>query len=442
MKGSRVAVVGAGVSGLIAAHRLAQAGFRVTVFELRDVPGGLAATFEHEGTRLDRYFHFICPPDAAYIDLIGELELEGRLVWRQTRMGTFTHGRYHPFGTPASLLAFSPLPAGDKLRFALGTLRARRRMNWRDLDGLSAREWLVAEQGTRCYDEVWRPLLESKFGNCAADISAAWMWARINRVANSRRGLLGGETYGYLEGGTGTLLDALAERIASQGGELLLNAPVEQIALEGDRVCGVRVGGREREFDFVVSTVAPQVLASLAPSLPPPYAEALRGVEYRAVSCAVLITTRPLSGDYWLNINDPRIAVPVVINYTQLDPIPSLGGLHVQYVPLYLDPSEGETAGLSALPGSLDAIRAGFAGSVVASYVFRDRWAQPLYTVGYATRGGKLLDHATPVPGLFRSDMSQIYPHDRSITNAADHALRLVQLIVSGEGSGVGKGVR
>jgi carotenoid phi-ring synthase / carotenoid chi-ring synthase len=48
-RGPRVHIVGGGISGLVAALRLAQRGYRVIVYEERDVIGGNVGGFEKNG---------------------------------------------------------------------------------------------------------------------------------------------------------------------------------------------------------------------------------------------------------------------------------------------------------------------------------------------------------------------------------------------------------
>ncbi len=424
----KAVVVGGGVAGLAAAHRLAQQGWDVTVYERDPVLGGLASSFEYDGATLERYYHFICRPDAPYLELIDELGLTPRLNWQPTRMGYVYEGRYHPFGTPWSLMRFSPLSLASRVRFGIHALRSKRMTDWADLDGITAREWLTDNEGEQAYDVVWRPLLELKFGAEADKVSAAWMWARINRVANSRTGVLMREWLGALEGGTQVLINALADRIDSAGGAIRTHTPVRRITIEEGRARGVVLDiGAEEEADVVVSAVAPPLLLEIAPDLPQPYAGALRAIDYYAVACWLLVASEPMSRDFWLNVHDANVTFPGVIQYTNLNPIPGLSGRHVLYIPYYMS-VEDERYSLSLeewlprLKAELDVVRPGFAEKVESFLLLRDPYAQPLFPAGFGERFASLADPVTPVGGLYRTDMSQVYPADRSLVNAIDKA--------------------
>ena len=52
-RGRRVLVIGAGIGGLATAVRLAHAGYRVTVVERHDVPGGRAGVWHSQGFTFD-----------------------------------------------------------------------------------------------------------------------------------------------------------------------------------------------------------------------------------------------------------------------------------------------------------------------------------------------------------------------------------------------------
>src|SRR5215203_6725436 len=83
-----VAVLGGGVAGLSAAHELAERGFRVTVYEQRDAPGGKARSIPHEGSgtggRADlpgeHGFRFFPGFYRHLPDTMGRIPLDGRTV--------------------------------------------------------------------------------------------------------------------------------------------------------------------------------------------------------------------------------------------------------------------------------------------------------------------------------------------------------------------------
>jgi protoporphyrinogen oxidase len=78
----RVAVIGAGPAGLWAARRATQAGHDVVVHERGARPGGMAASFEVDGVRVDHGSHRLHPAtDDAILREVDAL-LHGTLQWR------------------------------------------------------------------------------------------------------------------------------------------------------------------------------------------------------------------------------------------------------------------------------------------------------------------------------------------------------------------------
>ena len=119
----RVAVVGAGLSGLCCAGVLHQAGREVALFDRSDAPGGRVRTDEVDGFTLDRGFQVLL---TAYPAVKAHLDLEA-LQLREFVPGASVHwqGKFHrladPVRHPALALesAASPLfSMSDKLRAA------------------------------------------------------------------------------------------------------------------------------------------------------------------------------------------------------------------------------------------------------------------------------------------------------------------------------------
>ena len=54
-----IGIVGGGLAGLAAAYRLRGAGHEVRVFEAGDRVGGLAASYETRGDRIEKFYHHL-----------------------------------------------------------------------------------------------------------------------------------------------------------------------------------------------------------------------------------------------------------------------------------------------------------------------------------------------------------------------------------------------
>jgi protoporphyrinogen oxidase len=412
--------MGGGPAGLRAAQQLARSGIRTTLLESAPVLGGLASSFDVQGTTIERYYHFICRGDDDLVEALDEIGLGSRLHWKSSRMAYFVNGRLHPFLTPLELLRFSPLSLLDRLRAGVAVKLAQR-MKEEDLAPLRANAWLRRLFGERAFRVIWEPLMRFKFAEHAEAISAAWIWARMVRLSRSRRSPWR-EDLGYIEGGSQMVLEGLRRDFERHGGTTRIAAPVERILLQDGRVTAVRVGGESLPADVVVSTITPGRLLQLAPDFPDGrYKDGLRRIPVIGIFCLFLRLRHSLTPFFWVNANDPRVPFAGMIEYTNLNPLPELGGDHVLYVPQYLSPddpryAQGDDEVLRRYCDALALVHPGFDRSWVKFHaVFRDRFAQPICLTDYreTTPGVE-----TPVPNLLLTDSSQLHPHDRTISGS------------------------
>jgi protoporphyrinogen oxidase len=407
----RIGIIGAGISGLSAAWYLSRMGHHVEVFERAPEVGGLIATFDFDGLRIDYFYHFLCLQDEGYFALCDELGIGAHIRFVKARTGFYHAGTEYPFTSPADLLRFDPIPFSQRLRFGFFALEARYRREWRHLDELVAKPWLIDRIGRRGYEVVWHPLLALKFGDRHEEISAAWVWHRLHRVARSKG------RHGYLEGGTARLLDTLLGALRARGVGVHVDCATERIVSDGDRVTGLSLAnGASYECDRLVSTLPLSVLANLLPPGWETYAKSLRRIDYIGIVCVVLKLRKPASRYFWYNVHDDRVPFNGLIEYTNLNPLGGTNG-HIVYVPYYVGTDQPLYArdGDAVFAETWRAVKL-VSGRVsdddlLAYRVFRAPFAQAVCPMGFLRL---LPDAQAPLRGLHLLDSSYLYPQDRS----------------------------
>jgi protoporphyrinogen oxidase len=432
--GKRVAVIGAGPMGLAAAYELAKANAQVTVFERDDRIGGMSAFVDFAGTRIERYYHFICKPDQTTFAYLKELGLEHTLRWTETRMGFYFNGKLHDWGHPFALLAFPGLSLVDKLRYGLHVMRAKGVQDWRPYDAFTSTQWLKQSIGERAYDVLWRSLFHYKFYEYQDQLSAAWLGTRIKRVALSRKSVFR-EELGYLAGGSEVLLDAVAERLGALGGRIELRAGVEEVRMDDGRIRGVRVNGETLEFDQVISTIPLPYLVRVMPDLPCDEKVKVAAIRNVGVVCVLLKLKRPFTRNFWMNINSPGIEIPGLIEYTNLNPMTEQGSPHILYAPYYMPQTHPKyrrdfQAFIDETLGYMKMIRPDFdpGSEVLASTASRYEFAQTVCSPGFYDA---LPPMRSAVRGLFMADTSHYYPEDRSISESMRIGAQLADMALS-----------
>jgi protoporphyrinogen oxidase len=409
--------------GLAAAYQAALDGRDVLVFEAADRIGGMAASFDFGGMQIERYYHFHCTTDKAFLSTLRELGIESSLHWASTRMGYFYKGKLYDWGSLFALLKFPDLSLIEKFRYGLHAFVASKSSRWEELDRLPAKLWIRRWIGDHAYEVLWTQLFELKFHRYADQISAAWIWSRVRRLARSRDALMR-EQLGYLDGGSETLLNALRDEVVRRGGEIRLGTPVTRVVVENGALVGVEAGGKLERFDAVISTVPLPYAIGILQDLPEEILERYRTVQYMGVVCVIAKLTKPLSDKFWVNVHDPDMDIPGLVEYTNLRPMER----HIVFVPYYLpgdhpryhEPDENFEVKMRRYlrrinPSLLDE-------DILEIRVHRYRYAQPICPVGF---GRHLPDWKLPIKNLFVADTCFYYPEDRGISESIELARRM-----------------
>jgi protoporphyrinogen oxidase len=425
----RIAVLGAGPMGLAVAYQLARDGHHPVVFEADDRVGGMTASFDFSGLKIERYYHFHCISDAGFLTMLDELGLAGQMRWTETKMGYWYGKRLQPWGNPIALLKFKGLSLVAKFRYGLHAFLSTKRKDWRPLDNVEATGWIRRWVGAEAYRVLWKRLFDYKFYDYSDNLSAAWIWSRIRRIGNSRYDLFR-EKLGYLEGGSDTLLQGMKNWIESHGGEIRLGTPVQKVVIENGAVTGVQTASGLEVFDKVVSTIPLPFVPRLIPDLPADILARFSALKNIAVVCVIAKLRKPVTGNFWLNINDDDMDIPGLVEYTNLRPLPE----HVVYVPFYM-PGEHPKYG-DADEVFTDKVRR-YLREINPDLTDEDfidiranryRYAQPICPPAYLD---SIPQRKLPVEGLWAADTSHYYPEDRGISESIDFGRMMAREITA-----------
>ncbi|WAC22954.1 phytoene desaturase family protein [Blastomonas sp. SL216] len=314
-------IIGGGHNGLVCAFYLARAGLKVRIVEARHVVGGAAVTQEfHPGFRNSvasytvsllqprviadmglerRGYRVIERPVSNFLPLphSDHLILGGGLERTQAEFARFSKrdaealpGYYAMLDRVADVLRDlalrSPPNIGGGVPGLVEALTTGRLLSrlprevQRDMLELftrSAREFLgqwfesAPVQAAFGFDAV--------VGNYASPDTPGSAYVLLHHVFGQVNGNKG--SWGHVVGGMGSITRMMAEACSEQGVEITLNAPVEQVLVEGGRATGVRLAsGEELRAARIIANVGPALLyGRLVPdaALPEDFARRMRG---------------------------------------------------------------------------------------------------------------------------------------------------------------------
>lgn len=424
---SRIVVLGAGPMGLAAAQRAAALGHQVDLVEAGDKVGGMAAHFDFSGTSIERFYHFICKSDAPTFALMEELGIAHKMRWADTSMAYYTHGKVHKWGDPISLLTYPHLTLIEKFRTGLQMFLTTKARNFDRIEHLTSRQWIEQGSGKSVYNKLWKRLQELKFYELADEVSASWIATRIKRIGNSRRSIFQ-EQLGYVEGGSETLVEAIADDITRKGGRIHLKTPAERVVVEGGRVAAVRAGGRDYAADAVISTVPIPLVNQLMPDLPQDWKEKYAAIRNIGVVCLLFKLRKSVTPYFWVNIVADDIDIPGIIEFSNLRPV----GDTIVYVPYYMPVTQAkwEWTDRQFIDEAFAYIKrinpAIGDGDLIDARLGRLRHAQPICGPNFRDQ---LPAIETPIGGLQIADTCYYYPEDRGVAESIRLGRRMAETV-------------
>ncbi len=428
-------IVGGGILGMALALRLVEAGHTVTIYEAAPNIGGLAGPGTIGDVTWDRFYHVTLQSDTALLSLMGELGLVDDMQWRPTGTGLFHDGTLHPVSTAMDYLRLPTLGMASKVRIGATVLKAAHTSDWQALEQMTAEAWLTKWSGARAYESFWKPLLRAKLGNRHDEVSAAFIWAIMQRLYAARRANMKQDLFGYLPGGYARTLERFASVLESRGVSIRTSTRVETITTDGGRPVAHLADGTV-SHDRIVVTLPSPIASAIIPALDADERRRHEAIAYQGIVCPSLLLDRPLSDYYVTNITDSSSPFTGIIEMTALVDRAEFGGRSLVYLPQYVPPddqlftvSDGEIldqsiAALSRMYPSFDR------SQVVAGAVGQARHVLPLSTVGYSQR---LPPMRTSVDGVFVVNSAHIVNGTLNVNETVELVGRSLPVVASGD---------
>jgi protoporphyrinogen oxidase len=330
----KVAILGAGVTGLMAGKLLRERGHSVHLFESEPTPGGLCRSSVVDGFTFDwAGGHILYTKDREVHDLVTRLLGAENLVETERQTKIFYRGRYvkYPFEN-----GLGDLPREDNYACLKGYVEAYvARQNGAAVKPDNFRDWVLWRFGPGIAETFMYPYNEKIWKADLSSLGIDWVDGRVPDapLADVIKASIGISTEGYTHqslfryprrSGFGTLTDRIAEQLP---GCIRLSTPVEQVRQVGGEW---EVNGER--FDRVINTIPLQELFRRLEGADPAAKQAADRLPFRGLVSILIGIEGPDPTKYsWIYLphpeNGPANRITHLANYSPENAPPGMHSL-------------------------------------------------------------------------------------------------------------------
>ena len=423
----KIAVIGAGFTGLSASYELTKLGHEVFVFEKDPTPGGLAIGYKEKtwDWSLEKHYHHWFTNDNSILGLAKEINYE--VIIKRPKTSVFVKNKIFQFDSPISVFKFPLLSFSEKIRMGaiLGFLKFD--PFWKMLEKYKASEVLPKIMGRRGYEMIWEPLLINKFGAFSQNISLAWFWARIKKRTPS---------LAYPKGGFLEFANELVREIEKKKGKFNFETEILELKNENELTLTIKdKTGKVRNeiFDKIIFTAPSFLFLKIAPQLPDSYKEKLGKLKGLGATNLFLRLSKPFFSDttYWLNVCDKNAPVMAIVEHTNFMDKKYYNNEYLVYLGNYKPMNDKyfsmtKEEMLEKFDPYLKKINPEYYKNIIGFEFFKAPFAQPIIPINYS----KILPpFETPIPNVYLANIEQVYPWDRGTNYAVELGQKVARLI-------------
>lgn len=425
----KIAVIGAGFTGLSAAYQLLKEKNEVYIFEKDPEPGGLAVGYKEKKWEwsLEKHYHHWFTNDKSVLNLAKEINYE--VIIKRPKTSVFVKNKIYQLDSPLTVLKFPLISLFERLRMSVMVGLLKFDPFWKPLEKYKASTILPRFMGKKPYEIIWEPLFINKFGQFANNVSLAWFWARIRKRTPS---------LAYPVGGFLNFANKLTDEIEKLGGKVFFKTEIIELKENGKISIKIKnENGRQREevFDKVIVTLPSFLFLKISPQLPTDYKNSLGKLKGLGATNLILRLNKPFFKDntYWLNVCDKNSPVMAIVEHTNFMDKKNYDGEYIVYLGNYKsfnDPyfSMTKEEMLKKFDAYLTKINPNYHKSIIDYQLFKAPFAQPVIPVNYS----KILpSFYTPMKNVFLANIEQVYPWDRGTNYAVELGQKIAKILVN-----------